>query len=89
MHFDKVARFAALEVMLRGPGVRGEYDYSLSDCITVAWIYDISNSPTDKSFSNVQQRKVQVLNLHRAFQGYLQKWGTKSTSCGQTNMEAQ
>ena len=89
MHFDKVARFAALELMLRGPGVKKEYDYNLVDVITVAFIYDHTPNPTDDSFRNVTKRRKQILNLHNAFKRHMQKWGTKSTTRGQTNKDAQ
>lgn len=93
MYFDKIARFAALEVLLRGPGVRGEYDYTMQDALTVAIVYDDNIKdpvwPTDAHFRNVSRRKKQVLNLHNSFKRYMQQLGTKSPTHGQTNKDAQ
>lgn len=93
MHFDKVARFAALELLLRGPGVQGEYAYNLRDVLTVAIALDMhgANLCSDH-FSNVQDGWRRIVNLSYTYsqhQAYLQNLGTNSQSRGQTNKDGQ
>jgi len=45
VHFQAVCSFAIREVMSTGIGDLGEFDYTISDCLTVALLYPKNPPP--------------------------------------------
>lgn len=74
-HFDVVARFAALEVFIRGVGAKQEYNYSIKDVITCAAAYENVRYPGHVSDVMIKQLggKKTALNLHNAYRRHAER----------------
>ena len=66
--FDNVARFAAIEVYLRGTGETGEYNYSIMDVLVVA---SILAGDAKNTANMLQQQRPQAVNLFHAYRACL------------------
>lgn len=78
--YEKVSRFAGIEVLLRGPGDKGQYGYTVGNMLVVAFIVDekpdatVEDLPDLSDFDEeTRQRTQNLLNAYQRHQEYLVK----------------
>jgi len=69
-NFPAVAQFAACERYLRGAGSKGQYDYTIHDCLVVAWAY------TNNGTHRVSDATIKALTKSKSAINLNQAWAT-------------
>jgi len=67
--FSEIARFAGLEIELRGIGIRSEYDYSITDVLQVA-------DAIKDGYPPVSIRR-QAITLYNAYRRYKENYNER------------